>query len=318
MRNSLKSTLSKKESDPETLVDVLFVAAVWYFSEVLFSWHLDLNYPKTAIGREGLEQVTNYLERWFAYGLIKAVLIAGACLIAGWFDNWFKNRHEKIKPPFKPVVSKYIAVIFALVSMYYSFSFCRFDMQTEKNGYKGLNFMKTASLLSDCEKDLKEQKTASARIKLGSMVGEQVRVGSSYIRQYSICDTDKVIVSQVSKFDKNRLGDGYSGYLTHEVEQFIHSGFIASIDGKDTDITDDYEQLFTIEVKDGNIVRSTAEYESDLRNFTFVCVYNGTKETGIAAEGRTEFPICTFEGAEYYLEAMTYKGYTRVSNTLVI
>ncbi|WP_072418411.1 hypothetical protein [Ruminococcus sp. YE78] len=295
---------------------------------ILFDWLLEKNYPDTAIGHEGLRQVTEYLEKWLAFMLIKPLLWAGAVLLAGWFDNWFENRHEKIRPKFRPVFSKYLAVIAAVTALFITTGVSRFDLQAEKNGYKGLKIMKAVSLLADCQHDLEEQQTASAKITLGKISMNTYRVTSGgrggrsvYTAEYAICDTDGVTVSQISKNDRNRMKDSFCGYLTHDVEQFVHSGFIASIDGLESDIPDDHEQMFTIEYRSEKkfrkIVRNTQPFEGELKNLTLVCIYDGKRISEILA-AETELPNTTYEGAEYFLEAFIDGKLTRVSNILII
>lgn len=325
MRSSSKSTRSKQKSDPKTTAECWVVGAFVFGSLMLYEWLIEREYPDTAIGREGLRQVTNYLEKWLSYGLIMSLFNGSAVIFAGWFDHWFENRHEKVKPKFKPVVSKYVAILVAGLTMFVSLKVCSFEMQTEKNGYKGLRIMKAVSLLIDCQKDLEENKTYTDSITLGKIKGEQYLVSSGgrgssarYEREYSLFDTEGNMISQISRFDRNRIGEGFSGYISHDVERFSHSGFIASIDGKESDITDDYEHMFTLTVKGDKIVRNVQPFEGDLRMLCYVCEYKGKKEWQICADKSTEFWISTFEGADYYLECITSKGYTRVSNKITI
>lgn len=281
--------------------------------------------PKTALGYEGLKQVTKYLEIWLSIRLIKPLFAAAVTIASGWLGHIIDHRHDKVKTKYTPEAAKLIACGTAVLAFIFGAASSEFELQSEKNGYKGSTLTKTVQLLSDCHKDLEEKETAKADILLGKLNSKLYRTGisgrnhrSSYINEYSLCDTNYVTVSQITGSDHMHMKNCFSGYITHEVEQFVHSGFIASIDGLESDIPSDYEQLFTIKAVGSTIVRNTQPYEDELRNLSLVCIYDGERQSQLGASSRTELPKTIYEGAEYFLEAFIDGGYIRVSNTLVI
>lgn len=205
-----------------------------------------------------------------------------------------------------------------------------FELQCDVNGYRGIRPVKAIMLLSDIQRDLREQnapepetlglETARENYRYVIHGRRGSRSSRCNVYEYALTDASGNYLAQIAPGDAKNA-EGICAYAEHSVALYPHSGFVAAFDGEvSLPQLHDFDSLFTLtyDPETQMLRRTTNPHENEMRFFYMIVERDGEQIGQIGLDNRTEQFFSAGLHTRAWLE-MQYEGkQVRVSNIIAI
>ena len=315
----------RKKLSAAEWIEILLFAFGWFGLDLFLQHRVQNLIPAAYSGTDGLRQIRHYLIMWLVTRYLR-ILLPGVLLLLTGAAVQICSRKSPKPSGLRLLAAGFAVIICMIVSLRFK---NRFDLQCERNGYRGTAAMQAAELLSDIGKDLEAEADApqmylpvphSEAYFYHVPGGRSHRPKTVTVYEYALRDenTDEII-AQISYEEYKRAKDESLINNPRAVSCYPNSGLIASVDGTDgTAALRNCEAMFTLTYSEADQTIHRTEYsDADiLHRLTLVLARGGEHIAEIGMEHETTVSFHSGMNTTAWLQVRHNGKTVRVSNEI--
>lgn len=320
---------ARREPLSPTVFELIFNGISIALIRVLTAYAIEAQGAAAYIGTAGLRTVRRKILLYFLLRLCNTAAPLLCILFSGFLVHLI--RRERLLPSRTRVLTGLLLCVpMFLTSIVHRTGF---EAQCGQTDARGLRPMKMFALLCDVQRDLQESAApaeysvyAEAAVQRDSYrFGSGGRYGhtptrhpcTEYVLRYS---GEAAGLAQITAAEY-QAAKGICPFAPHKIALYPHSGFIASFDGGEISVQNDYETLFTLTYStvDNMLRRTVHPRESEMLALEIVVERGGEIIGRICPDHTTEqYFDPNMTGTRIWMEMNAQNQTVRVSNIITI